>query len=504
MRSFLPEIFLSLSILIQLVFNAYLITDLRFNFPLIDREILSQTFFILFILFFLLLNSKVESSFSNLLFLNDCGSYIIKIFFVFSCLSILLILIRSFKLQRLNFFEYFSIFLFSVLALLLLISSADMLSAYLVIEMQALSFYILASFRRNSSFSTESGLKYFISGAFISGIFLFGCSIIYGILGTLNFNDLSTLLYVPFDEDLKELSRVLFTGVMLVTISLLLKVSAAPFHFWAPDVYEGAPLVSTVIFTILPKFGLFHFFIKWLSITLGYYDDLSKLLLFCGLFSVIVGSFYAIRQKRLKRLLIYSSISQIGFILACLSLNTLMSVISIYFFIFIYILTAILVWTHFALFYSFKDKIDYFQDRSSTPMYVSSLSNLFKVNSLWAFSFVIIFFSIAGIPPFSGFLAKVFILFSLVDTNYIQVSLYFVTVSAVSVFYYLRVLKVIYFESKDEKLSNDNFQIVFNSTFFNLECLLVGICLFLLLFFFFFPSFLLLACQLIVLGSNYF
>jgi len=448
LKSFLPEIFLSLCILIQLVFNAYLITDLKFNFPIIDKEILSQTFFILFCLLCLLINSKIEGFFSNFLFLNDAGSRILKILFVFSCCSILLILIRSFKLQKLNFFEYFSIFLISVLSLLLLISSGDMISAYLVIEMQALSFYILASFRRNSAFSTESGLKYFISGAFISGIFLFGCSIIYGILGTLNFTNLSLLLSFPLNDNLKELNVFLFIGVLMITITFLFKLSAVPFHFWSPDVYEGAPLISTVVFSIVPKFGIFHFFIKWLSIVSSSFIEVSYLLMFSGILSILLGAFFAIRQKRLKRFVLFSSIAQIGFIVSALSLISLNSITSIYFFLFIYVLTSILVWTHVSLFYSFKEKISSFYNKTTTTLFLSNLSNFFKVNKLWSFSFIIIFFSIAGIPPLSGFLSKIFILFGLIEANQIMGAFVVVIISSISVFYYLRVIKILFFESK--------------------------------------------------------
>lgn len=503
LNSFIPEIFLSLCILIQLIFNAYLVTDLDYNFPIIEKELLSQTFFILICLLVLIVNSKVEGFFSNFLFINDSGSRLIKILFVFSCISILLILIRSFKIQKLNFFEYFTIFLLSILSLLLLISASDMISAYLVIEMQALSFYVLASFRRNSAFSTEAGLKYFISGAFISGIFLFGCSIIYGILGTLNFTNMGLLLSFPLENSFTSLNTFLFIGVLMITITFLFKLSVVPFHFWSPDVYEGSPLASTVVFSIIPKFSIFSFFIKWLSVILPSFPLISNLLLFCGLLSVFFGAFFAIRQKRLKRLVIYSSIAQVGFLIAALSINSLNSLISVYFFLCIYILTSIAIWTNFSLFYQFKDRINILKKLNSTPLFLSSLSNFFKFNSLWSISFVIIFFSIAGIPPLSGFLSKIFILFSLVEVNNIMGSLLLVLLSAVSVFYYLRIIKIIYFESKDLNF-NKQFQIVFNTPLFDLECLLICVCLFLLVFFFFYPSFLLLICQYIVLSSFYF
>ena len=504
LKSFIPEIFLSLCVLFQLVFNAYLINNLRHNFPIVDKEIFWQTAFILFCLLLLLINSKIEGYFSNFIFLNDSGTRYIKILFVCSCLSVLLILIRSFKLQKLNFFEYFTIFLLSILSLLLLISASDMLSAYLVIEMQALAFYILASFRRNSAFSTEAGLKYFISGSFISGIFLFGCSLIYGTLGTLNFNHLHALLVFPLETDLGGLSLFLIIGILMVTITFLFKVSAVPFHFWSPDVYEGAPLASTVIFSIIPKLALFHFFIKWLTVVSESFYELKTVLLISGLLSVFLGAFFAIRQKRLKRLVIYSSIAQVGFLIAALSVNSVNSLVGVYFFLIIYIITSVLVWTHFSNFYSFQEKSLTFFGQSPAPLFLSSLSNFFKINKLWSVSFVIIFFSIAGIPPLSGFLSKIFILFGLIESDQIVGSLLLILISAMSVFYYLRIIKVMFFESKNYSFKHESVQIIFNSPYFSLDCLLIATFLFLLLFFFFYPSYLLLICHNIVLGSFYF
>jgi len=202
--------------------------------------------------------------------------------------------------------------------------------------------------------------------------------------------------------------------------------------------------------------------------------------------------------------MIYSSIAQIGFLVSALSINTVNSIASIYFFLIIYILTSILLWTNFSIFYGFQERTNLFNGVNSTPLYLSNLSNFFKSNKLWSFSFIIIFFSVAGIPPLSGFLSKIFILFGLIESNQIIGSLVIILVSAVSVFYYLRVLKIIFFESKDNKLNNESTQIVFNSAFFDIECLILATGLFLLFFFFFFPSYLLLICNNIALGSFFF
>ena len=502
LKSFIPEIFLSLAILIQLVYNSRFINILNFNSPLIDKEIFDQTFFILFCVFFLFLNLKIESIVPNFLFLNDESNRVIKLLFIFSCLISSFVISKSFSLQKLNFFEFFSVLLLSILSLLLLISSCDLLSTYLLIEMQALCFYILASFRRSSAFSTEAGLKYFISGSFISGLFLLGASLIYGCLGTLNFNHLSFLFSFSLNQELVSLKYFILLGILLVTIVLLFKIASAPFHFWAPDVYEGSPLSSTIIFSILPKLVIFSFFIKWISIIGCFFTDLKDIFVFIGVLSVAVGTFFALKQKRMKRLVIYSSIAQIGFLVAALSCGSLDGFASIFFFLIIYILSSVLIWNHITFYYEFEA---YENDSiQPTSLFLTSLSNLVSMNRLWAFSFLVIFFSIAGIPPVSGFLAKIYVIYSLVDADQLLGALFLIMVSAISVYYYLRVIKVIYFESKSVVPDSYKFKTVYATNLFSLNSILIALCLFLLVFFFFYPTSLLLICQYLVVNSFWF
>lgn len=504
LQTFVPEIFLSICILFQLVFNSILVTNIKYNFPILNKEVFAQTFFILFCLLLLLLNLKVEAHFSNFLFINDLGTCYTKILFVFSCLFFLLSVLRSFTIQKLNFFEFFSLLLLAILSLLLLISVSDMMSAYLVIEMQALSFYVLSAFKRNSAFSSEAGLKYFIIGSFMSGIFLFGCSLIYGLLGTLNFNALSLLFHFKFNGDYLNFYIILSIGISLITFFLLFKLAIAPFHFWAPDVYEGSPLSTTIIFSILPKLGIFSFFIRWLSIISSNFSEIFHILFYFGILSVFIGSFFAIRQKRIKRLLIYSSIAQGGFLIVGLSVNTLNSLIAVYFFLVVYIITSILLWSHVSFFYSFQNKIELFNGLSNKSLFLVNLANFFKVNILWSFSFVLIFFSLAGVPPLSGFLSKIFILFSILEEKNIFGSLLLILISAVSVFYYLRILKILFFESKEELKRNNKFQVLVFDSYSESDCLVTSFLLFLLVFIFFFPCCLILICEQIVMGSTFF
>jgi proton-translocating NADH-quinone oxidoreductase chain N len=487
LKSFIPEIFLSLCILFQLFLNAVLINNITYNYPIINKEIFFQTLFLLFCLTLLFFNNKMEGFFFNFLLINDFSSKILKILLSIICILLLLPVLRSFISQNLNFFEYFIIFLISVLSTLLIISASDMLSVYLLIELQTLCFYVLASFRKNSSFSIEAGLKYFIFGSFISGIFLLGCSILFACLGTLNFNNLFLLLSIPFSLELQSENKFLLVGVLLITIVFLFKVAAIPFHFWVPDVYEGSPLGSTIIFSILPKLSIFYLFFKWLVI-INNFSEIKILLLISGLLSVFFGSFLAISQKRLKRFIIYSSISQIGFLTTALSSTNLNSFVSIYFFLFIYIITSLIIWLNISLFFNFQSKVNFFYKKISvSPLFLSNFSALFKFNKIWSLSFILIFFSLSGIPPLVGFLSKILILFSLFESKNFISSFLLLLVSAISVFYYLRIIKIVFFEDKNNLKINSS-QIITSDYFFEIDCLLIAFLLFLLLFLFFYPT----------------
>ena len=501
-KSFFPEVFLSLSLLFQLVFNIRLINNLKYNYPIVDQEVFYQTLFILISMFFLYTNLKIEGYFSNFLFINDDSTRIIKMLVLITCFLTFNIVLQTFKLQKLNFFEYFVIFLISLLSLLLLISASDLISFYLVIEMQALCFYVLASFKRYSSFSAEAGLKYFISGAFISGFFLLGSSLLYFALGTLNFNALTILLSFPFSESNSTLEYITFIGIIFITSTLLFKISCAPFHFWSPDVYDGSPLSSTIIFSIIPKLSLITFFIKWLCCLNIYSSNISFMLLICGISSVFIGTFYALNQKRLKKLIIYSSIAQIGFIAIGLASNTLGGYSAIIFFLIIYLITSILVWGHFSLFYSFQQKINTFFNKTSSPLFISSLTNLFNKNKLWGFSFIIIFFSIGGIPPLTGFLAKILILFEVINSNNIIIASVLIILSSISMFYYIRMIKIMFFEPKGIDKSYEKFQIIFHNSSLDKIYLCVAFLLFLLMVSFFFPTGLLILCEYIILNLS--
>jgi len=499
-KAFIPELFLSVCILSQLVYSSILINNLKYNFPTIDKETLSQVFFFLGCILLLLLNLKIEAAVFNFVFLIDEGSRIVKLTFILICLSSLVCITKSFSLQKLNFFEFFNIFLISILALLLLINSYDLMASYLIIEIQALCFYILASFRRNSMFSSEAGLKYFISGSFISGIFLLGCSFVYGGLGTLRFDQISLLLSLSFLDNHFFIRYFILFGIALIVVSLLFKLTAAPFHFWSPDVYDGSPLSTTIIFSIIPKLMIFTFFFKFLMSLSLFFLNFKLFLFLVSIASIFFGTFFAIRKKKLKRMLIYSSIAQVGFLVAAVSMINLLGFSSFFYYLVVYAITSILIWSYITFLYYFQEKTQGFYKKEIYTLFISNFSDLLKKNSVWSLAFILMFFSIAGMPPLSGFFSKFFVIFSVMDSFNVFESVFFIIISCVSVFYYLRILKIIFFEGNSNP-QNRNQVLILDYDMSEAELTSLALGLFLLLFLFVFPNTLLLFGQYILLNT---
>jgi NADH-quinone oxidoreductase subunit N len=316
---------------------------------------------------------------------------------------------KAFESQNLKSFEYYSLFLFSILATILFIDSNDFLSIYLLIEMQSLCFYLLATFKKDSTFSSDSGIKYFIYSSMISALLLIALSSLYGIFGTLNFSDLSIIFFIfPFSEEFSGINSLTLLSLFCIILVLLFKLGITPFHFWVVDVYEGAPLASTIIFSYLPKLGLFHIILKLKCIFGDAFQEFSFLFLFTGLASVVVGALLALIQTRMKRFLIYSSISTTGFPIILLSYDINLTGSSIYFFLLLYIIGIIFSWTFFILLNQFIEKdslLNTFKELSNA-VYLTDLKSFRGNIDFWVFIFILALFALAGIPPLSGFVSK--------------------------------------------------------------------------------------------------
>lgn len=500
LKSFIPEIFLSLAILIQLLCNTNLVVNFKYNFPLIEKELFFQIYFILLIVLALLSKIKIEAITANLLFINDLAGSQIKIIFICSSLLLLVVVWQSFSFQNLNFFEFFTLFFFSIFASLILVSCYDLMSAYLVLELQALCFYILAGIKRNSTFSTEAGLKYFIAGSFFSCILLFGISIFYAELGTTNFYLSNLLLSIPLDSNFENIQTMLVLSSFFIVITILFKLAVVPFHFWVPDVYDGSPLSSTIIFSVLPKIVIFTFLIRFLLINPFNIEYLEFLFYLTGSLSIIWGTINALKQKRLKKLFIFSSITQIGLLIIALATLSEDAIMSIYFFLIVYNITSVLSWGSLTSIYAFNKQIAFFKNNKKSSIFLSDLTNLFYTNKFWALAFAFILFSMAGLPPFIGFISKLYVFVSIVNANNISFIAFLMVIITFSTFYYIRILKIIFFEVRTNKTNNLIFQGNFNFATKDFYYTILCFCLFLLVMLFFFPTYLILIAKYITIG----
>lgn len=488
-KAFWPELFLSLSIIFILLFDSQLINNLKFQFPVLEKEIFFQVYVILFFVFLLLLNNEILGYDSNFFFLSDLTTQNVKVFFSGFCLLFFVSIWRSFVIQKLNFFEYFIILLLAILSLLFLSNSFNLLSIYLCLELQSISFYVLASFQRNSIFSSEAGLKYFISSSLVSGIFLLGCAFLYGSYGILNLHSINIFNVMELSLSYQSVINFIAIGSFCILGAFLFKLVIAPFHFWFPQIYDGSPLSSTIIFSTLPKIILFTIFLRFWSAVLPLLHFSQTILFLVGMFSIFFGLLKALKQKRLKKLYIYSSISQMGLPLCALVDNSLESFTIVYFFLFIYLLTSVLMWGTFVLINSNQAKV--FVDKKNIintyPLFISTLKHLITNNSSLALAFLFLLFSLAGIPPFAGFLSKVYIYFSLIQGNKYEIASIIFYISAFGVYYYIKILKIMFYE-------NINFtfpakaQSSFNSKLLDLDYTLSAITMFFLLFLCFFPN----------------
>jgi len=496
LKSFLPEIFLSFCILGHLVFNVFLINHNTTNFPLFDKEQIYQCFFIISCCLLLAYKVKIEGVFSNHLIINNNGLMTLKVLILILTLFILIPCWRHYVNDSLNFYEFFNLYLLAILVFLLLINVNDLLLVYLLIEMQSLIFYILANFKRLSAFSTEAGLKYFISGSVFSGLFLLGCSILYGIFGTLNYYSLELLLAVPLTN--YSLHIIVVISILLITSMLLFKLTIAPFHLWGPDVYEGAPISSTIILSTVPKLILLTILMRWMAVTYYIFIDFSFLFVFLGLLSIIFGIFFANRQKRLKRFIAFSSISQLGYTMILLSMINYDTYAGVYFFIIIYLIASIALWSFVSLFNCFRVNTAKLYLKEKTSFYLSNLSNYVKYNKFWAFSLLAIFASLAGIPPFSGFLPKVFVFIALTETHQWFLNCLLVVLSCIIIWYYVNIITLLFMEVKTKYIKTDfsSSQIIHSKMYLDeVDYLIACLGVFLLIALFFNPSFLYLLCQ---------
>ena len=428
-----PEIFLSLWLLVFIPLGVYSGGDKETR----------QSYFTIFsiigllgtLLIILMGDYKAARGFYDLI-VNDRLVVFLKSLVILSGVIVLIISEKYRTLKKLYLFEYPVLILFSILGMLVMLSSNDFITLYLGLELQSLSLYVLAAIKKDSLKSSEAGLKYFILGALASGFFLFGVSLLFGITGTTSFTMLSTNLLSPENNSL-----LLILSIVLILSSIAFKLSIAPFHMWTPDVYEGAPTSVTAFFAVVPKIAAIGVLMRILYIALiDIHDVWNQLILVLGILSIFVGAFGALLQINIKRLMAYSAISNIGYIFLALSLGSQLGLEASLIYITVYTVSAL---GSFAFILSMeKDNI--------MLNNISSFAGLSKSNPFYAVCFSIILLSLAGLPPLAGFIAKFYIFKAVIMADFLWIAVIGIMGSVISAYYYLNIVKVMYLDEAEE------------------------------------------------------
>ena len=378
----------------------------------------------------LVLNQPTEvTKIFNDSYIIDKLSIFMKSLTLLFCLFILVSSRDYIKCNSIDKIEYPIIILASVLGMILMISSYDLIVFYLGLELQSLCLYILAAFKKSDEKSTEAGLKYFVLSALASGLLLYGCSLIYGFTGSTNFEEIS--------KNLNETNTGAVFGIVFVVVGLAFKVSAVPFHMWTPDVYEGSPTSITGFFALIPKIAAISVFIRFMYVPfLNLFDQWQTIIIFISIASMILGAVAAIGRNNIKRLMAYSSIGHMGYALAGLATGTNSGIQSTIIYLTIYLVMNL---GAFGCIFMMKRENVFYEN-------ISDLSGLSKNHPILAFGFLIILFSLAGIPPLAGFFAKFYIFMAVIESQMYALAIIGLLATVISAFYYLRIIKVIYFD----------------------------------------------------------
>tara|TARA_B100000029_G_scaffold496299_1_gene562443 strand:- start:33 stop:1445 length:1413 start_codon:yes stop_codon:yes gene_type:complete len=428
----LPELFLSLTIMTLLMVGVFF----KKSYRLVS---IFSVFSLIFSIFLVLNQSEETIKIFGDSYIIDQLAIFMKVLTLLFCFFVLIASKDYVKSNNINKIEYPIIILSSTLGMILMISSFDLIVFYLGLELQSLGLYILASFKRNNEKSTESGLKYFVLSALASGILLYGCSLIYGFTGSTNFEIISS--------NLNEANTGAVFGIVFIIVGLAFKISVVPFHMWTPDVYEGSPTSVTSFFALIPKIAAITVFIRFMYVPfINLIDHWQIIIVFLSIASMILGAVAAIGQNNIKRLMAYSTIGHMGYALAGLATGTNQGIQSTIIYLTIYLVMNL---GAFGCIFMMKRENNYYEN-------INDLSGLSKNHPMLALAFLIILFSLAGIPPLAGFFAKFYIFLAVVEAQMYTLAIIGLVSTVISAFYYLRIIKIIYFD-KPKKPFDENY-----------------------------------------------
>jgi NADH-quinone oxidoreductase subunit N len=340
--------------------------------------------------------------------------------------------LRYFEEHGLARFEFPVLVLLATTGMMVMVSANDLITLYLGLELQSLALYVVASFDRDSVRSSEAGLKYFVLGALASGMLLYGASLVYGFSGTTGFVDIAKTLTAG-----SEPSAGLIVGLVFVAVGLAFKVSAVPFHMWTPDVYEGAPTPVTAFFSVAPKMAAIALFMRVMIEPFGpLLAEWRQVIVFLSVASMVLGAVAAIAQSNIKRLMAYSSIGHIGYALIGLAVGTPAGIRGVLVYMAIYLFMNLGTW---AVILCMRQKGQMLEN-------IADLGGLARTQPGLALTLAIFMFAMAGIPPTAGFFSKVYIFLAAIDAQMNALAIIGVLASVVGAFYYLRIVKVMYFD----------------------------------------------------------
>ena len=426
----IPELFLTFSIFILLMIGVFL----KNSFEIIYRM---SVFVILLLLLIILSDDITSAKIFNESFVIDNFSVYSKVLILFSAFFVMLISKNYISDIKNNKFEYPIIILLSLLGMFIMVSSNDLILFYLGLELQSLALYILASIDRDNLKSSEAGIKYFVLSALSSGLLLYGCSLIYGFSGSTNFDQIAILS--------RDFNAGTIFGMVFILVGLAFKVSAVPFHMWTPDVYQGSPTSVTSFFSVVPKIAGMAIFIKFMYLPFrSLLTEWQYILVFMSLASMILGAVAAIAQTNIKRLMAYSSIGHIGYALAGIASGSAAGFKSTLVYMSIYVVMNIGAFSCILL---MKRGANYLEE-------IDELSGLSKNHPLMSLGLLIILFSLAGIPPMAGFFAKFYIFMSVVESEMYTLAIVGLVTTVVSAFYYIRIIKIMYFDIPKKPFEN--------------------------------------------------
>jgi NADH-quinone oxidoreductase subunit N len=430
----IPEIFISLSVMFLLILGVFK----KNSFELIHN----LSIIVLLITGVIVFNETLDIEkillFNGSVVIDYLSSFmkIITLLAAFIVLAISKNYLDNFKISKI---EYPILILSSVLGMMVMISSNDLIVFYMGLELQSLALYVLATFNRNNLKSSEAGLKYFVLSALSSGLLLYGCSLIYGFSGSTNFEIIAS--------QLNSNEYALTFGIVFILVGLAFKISAVPFHMWAPDVYEGSPTTVTLFFTMVPKIAALTVFIRFLYVPfLELIDQWQMILVFLSIASMLLGAIAAIGQKNIKRLIAYSSIGHIGYALAGVASASNDGIQSSIIYLTIYIVMNLGLFTCLLM---LRRNDNYYES-------IDDLSGLSKNHPILSFSLLVILFSLAGIPPLAGFFAKFYIFKAVIEQSMYFLAIVGLLSTVIAAFYYLRIIKIIYFDPEKEKYDQDH------------------------------------------------